>query len=231
MTTLNINISESAKRFPIYMQYDGQSQHQPCGLELNLKTGEMTEFCSGEIGNAVPTGVWHSTVLRFSVDPFTMRDGLIALAEEHREAFQMILDTSEIVWNGNNHVGRLSAEANNFIEEWDQQCCGNDGKHNVRIISVEDQMQYEQQPNTKSELETLVETLLGYDGDFGYYETEPNHHDIESDVLDYMIERVLYQGDDVGAEIAQLILERGKDVGAWQEELEAFAVQNSDTAQ
>lgn len=223
MTTLNINISKSSERFPIYAQYAGQHQHQPCGLELNLKTGELTEFCSGEIGNAVPTGVWHSTVLRFSVNPYIMRDGLIALAEEHREAFQMILDTSEIVWNGSNQVGRLSAEADNFIEEWEMQCYGNDGKYNVTIISVEDQMQYEQRPETKEELDALVKKLLSYDGDNCYYEKEPHYHHIESDVLDYMIQYVLQNGEEIGSEIAALILERGKDVGAWQQELEEFA--------
>lgn len=227
MTTLSINISESTKRFPIYMQYDGQSQHQPCGLELDLKTGELTDFYSGEIGNAVPMSVWHGTVLRFTVDPYIMRDGLIALAEEYSERFQMILDTSEAEWDDSNWVGHLSPEAKNFIEQWDQRGYGKDGQYNVTLISVEDQMQYEQLPATKVDLDALVKNLLDYDGDAGYYETEPNYHDIESDVLDYMIERVLFGGDDLAPEIAQLILEQGKEVGAWQEELEAFATQNN----
>ena len=227
MTTLNINISESSKRFPIYAQYADQHQHQPCGLQLNLKTGELTDFCSGEIGNAVPTGVWHDTVIRFNVNPFIMREGLIALAEEHSESFQMILDTSEIVWNGSNEVGRLSDDAKHFIEEWDLNCFGNDGEHNVTIISVEDQMQYEQLPATKAVLDELVKKLISYDGGGGYYETEPNYHDIESDVLDYMIQYVLQNGEEIGSEIAALILEREKDVGAWQEELEAFAGEQS----
>lgn len=223
MATLNINISESTKRFPIYMQYDGQSQHQPCGLELDLQTRELTDFCSGEIGNSVPMSVWHDTVLRFSVDPYIMRDGLIALAEEYSERFQMILDTSEVEWDGSNWVGRLSPEAKNFIEQWDQRGYGKDGQHNVMIISVEDQMQYEQLPVTKVDLDALVKYLLDYDGDAGYYETEPSYQGIESDVLNYMIQCVLQKDEEIGPEIAALILERETDVGAWQQELEGFA--------
>lgn len=203
MKTLKINL-ELKERLPLHLQYEGQHSPQNCGFELDTRTGELTTFINYEIGNAVPIDVWEGKVLRFNVSPYSSASAITALAEENAEFFQSVLDgleDAESFWD-NNSIGAIS---------------------DTVIISVSEQMQYETVPSTMAELDDLVDTLLSYDGDFGVYETEPTEEKIKEEVIDYIMENLLFIGEEVGQEIAQYILQKGLDAGEWTTELKEFA--------
>ena len=70
--------------------------------------------------------------------------------------------------------------------------------------------------------------MIGYDGEncdgmIMMYEKEPSNESVRQEIIDYILDYILYQGEAVGAEIAQYIIKSGINVGAWQSELEEFA--------
>ena len=216
---IKLNLDPS-KRFPLYLKYDSQIFPQPCGFELDLKSGVLRAFVSNEIGNAIPEAVWNSRVLRFEIEPLLTAPKIQELAEANLEKFQAILDGSEIVWNGSNNVGKLNDEAFSLHEEWNQLCLGFEES---QLITVAELMEYEQEPTTLAELEELVKKLVDYDGIKGFYMYGPDPDWLERDVLHWIIEDRLYAGEPIAPEIARLIIDWNIDVGAWQSDLQAFA--------
>lgn len=208
------------KRFPLHRKYDDQAFPQECGFELDLKSGLLSTYISAEIGNAIPEPVWNNRILRFEIEPLLIATKIQEIAEANVERFQTILDGSEIIWNGSNNVGRLNDAANDLHEEWKQLCLGFEAS---QLITVEELMEYVQEPQTLAELEEVVNTMVGYDGTEGFYLMYEPGHWIERDILYWLIEKRLYAGEKIGPEIARLIIDWNIDVGVWQSELRAFA--------
>ena len=223
MTKVEIKLDLDDTRFPLYRKYPMEMFPQPCGFELDLESGVLTTFVSGEVGNAVPEPVWNNRILRFEIEPLLTSAKIQELAEANIEKFQAVLDGSEIVWNGSNYVGKLDDAAVSLHEEWNQLCLGYEES---QLITVPELMEYEQEPQTLAELRALVEKMVGYDGIEGLYEREPEANWIEEEILDWLIEERLYAGEKIGPEIAKLIMERDIFVGSiWEEDLQAFAAE------
>lgn len=201
------------ERFPLHLHYDGQFEPQPCGFELDLESGKLTTFINGEIGNAVPEPVWNNRVLRFKISPYLMPKDIKNLAEDSKERFQEILEGAEVVWNDSNWIGRLSDRAWELHDEWNDLCLGYEDSV---LLTVEEQMQFLEEPKTLADLNSLVEELIAYDekhgGNYGYYKKEPDADWIEREVIDWLIEYRLQQWEPISQEMAQLIIDREIDV-------------------
>jgi len=90
--------------------YPGQMGPQDCYIALDLRDGSMWADYNGEIGNAIPFDVHHGIVRRYPIPvlvPATVND----LMEQIAPHAQAVVDHSDIVWDGNNHVAKLDDEA------------------------------------------------------------------------------------------------------------------------
>ena len=103
---------------PLFRQYDGQLQPQPAYVEMD-EDGEVTACYSGEIGNGVPSYVWHHRTLRWSV-PSTVRGRVLKYLLERDDVVDLLerIHAGHAVdWDGNNHVGKLDADAQSASAE------------------------------------------------------------------------------------------------------------------
>jgi hypothetical protein len=96
--------------------YPGQNGAQDCFIELDLRDGAMTANYNGEIGNAIPSTVYHGVVRRYPI-PVLQPATANALMERIAPLAQRVLDGAEIVWDGSNHVARLNADARRAEDE------------------------------------------------------------------------------------------------------------------
>ena len=95
--------------------YPRQCTSQPCYIELDCDDEELSADYSSEIGNAVPGYVWHNRAIRFQIPALTA-DAANSLMEDLLERCQKIVDGYEQVWNGSNHVGKYTSEAQGIID-------------------------------------------------------------------------------------------------------------------
>lgn len=98
---------------PLYMQYPGQYQPQDAFLEFDTETGELTADYNPEIGNAVRMSVYHGIDRRYSIDRNICGESLKRIMNDPEviSLLERIYDGSETVWNGSNHVCRLTKDA------------------------------------------------------------------------------------------------------------------------
>jgi hypothetical protein len=228
MTTLNIlfNASEKTERFPVYCKYPGQFNAQPAFITLDLEDGDIDADYTSEIGNAVPARVWHGIVIRFAINPQSTADQIEQIINDNAEAFQQILDGADVVWDGNNYVGKLNAEAQEVYERLDDYgngfCCDHEGGMIDDLGEWLDGRGY--LPEGKS-FDEYAQDLLDCDGDNGYFFSS-SFNDVDSmksELLDLWAD-ALYSGDDIPANVAKLLIDNHTcDDSEWMEELREFA--------
>jgi hypothetical protein len=105
----------------LYRHYSGQTKPQDCYISLDLRDGEMRADYNAEIGNAVPDYVWHGLVQRFTI-PTLQPATVNALMESLVPLAQRVVNGTEIVWDGSNHVARLTPDADQASAEIDFTC-------------------------------------------------------------------------------------------------------------
>jgi hypothetical protein len=105
------------KQKPVFFQYQGQYAPQYAYLEFDPMTPATEEIVltadySGEIGNGVPSDVWHNLILRIGIpSDVTLKalnvikkdERLVSMLEELREGYDQ-------VWNGSNWVGKFDTD-------------------------------------------------------------------------------------------------------------------------
>lgn len=119
--TNNVEIDYVENQFDLYRWYDRQSEPQPCFVQFHTETGSLTADFDAEIGNAVPMHVCHRRVLRWSI-PLLTADRVNDLLDQLAPLCERIYSGSRTVWDGNNHVGRLDADAEKAREEIEAIC-------------------------------------------------------------------------------------------------------------
>lgn len=107
---------------PLYHRYERQSSPQPAYLELS-SDGEVSVGYNPEIGNAVPSRIWHKIALRWTIPcDLSVADIDAMLSDtDVLNHLAYIHAHHEEVWNGSNHVGVLSEEAEERsweLEKW-----------------------------------------------------------------------------------------------------------------
>jgi hypothetical protein len=102
-----------ASRAPLYHRYDREINPQPAFVLLS-EEGEVSADSSGEIGNGIPSSVWHGRDLRFPVSPFASGSDLADFLERFdrgRVLLERIHEGHSVEWDGSNYVGTLDDDA------------------------------------------------------------------------------------------------------------------------
>nr|WP_294560132.1 hypothetical protein [uncultured Rhodopila sp.] len=94
----------------LHCQYSGQSGPQDCYLYLDCDKAELSCGYNAEIGNGISFDVYHGRTLRWKI-PCLTADSANALMQEVSDEAQAIVDGYECVWDGHNHVGKLTDDA------------------------------------------------------------------------------------------------------------------------
>jgi len=228
MTTLNIlfNATERSERFPVYCKYPQQYNAQPAFITLDLEDGDIDADYTSEIGNAIPGRVWHGIVLRFGISPESTADQIEKIINDNAEAFQQILDGADVVWDGNNNVGKLNEEAQAVYDRLNDYgngfCCDHEGGMIDDLGVWMDGPGY--LPAGKS-FDDYAQELFDCDGNDGYYFAD---HLSDVDLIKMELLQLwadqLYSGDEIPANVAKLLIENGTcNNSQWMDELREFA--------
>ena len=116
-----VTIQETKTTDELVHKYPGQSDPQPCYVELDLRDGVMLADWNSEIGNAIPFMVYHGHVQRYSIPSLTA-DAANALMQELLPLAERVVDGYKSVWNGNNNVARLTDDASEANDAIDDRC-------------------------------------------------------------------------------------------------------------
>jgi hypothetical protein len=105
----------------LHHQYPGQTAPQPCYVQLVCETGALSASYDAEIGNAVPVGVWHQRVRRWTIPALT-ESAANALLEEIAPLAERVVAGYSERWDGSNHVGEFDADADDAVEAIARLC-------------------------------------------------------------------------------------------------------------
>lgn len=114
----------------LYCVYQGQVDPQDCYIELDTRSGRMHADYNPEIGNAVPCEVYYGEIRHYAI-PALKAETANELMEQIRPLAQRVADGTEIVWNGHNHVAKLSQDAQDAEDEIGQSLEGIEQDINV----------------------------------------------------------------------------------------------------
>lgn len=96
----------------LYEKYPYQTQPQTTFLSLDPSNRILSAHTNPEIGNAVPVEVWNGVVRRYGLhNPSLTAREIGHIMSKIKPLANQVCDGFEIVWNGNNHVGKLSKDA------------------------------------------------------------------------------------------------------------------------
>lgn len=91
-------------------------QMQPQGRYIEVSAdGQLHINWDSEIGNGVPAIVWHGIERRIYGNWCTKLAARKFIADNH-EQFQILVGGMDEEWNGSNHVGTLTDEAQSAFE-------------------------------------------------------------------------------------------------------------------
>lgn len=128
------------EKAPLYHQYKGQTKPQEAYVQLT-DDGEISADYSGEIGTAMPTHVWHRQTLRWDVDPHLFGDVIVEalLDPATRELLERVHAGHAVEWDGNNFVGKLTADAEAASRELASKLQGlaQDDAHLAEVLDVD----------------------------------------------------------------------------------------------
>jgi hypothetical protein len=93
----------------LFVKYRGEFEPQGCYVELDLHHGDLRVRTNGIVGGGVPMEEWLGQVRCYAV-PILTAAAANALLDELAPLAQVVLDDSEIRWDGSNHVGVVGEE-------------------------------------------------------------------------------------------------------------------------
>jgi len=106
----------------LYLKYDGQTQPQPCHIELNCQNdGKILAEYNPEIGNAVPTEVYYGHIQRWRI-PCLKEQAADDLIQDLLPLAEKIVAGYNTEWDGNNYSATFTDEAKAAIEEIESVC-------------------------------------------------------------------------------------------------------------
>lgn len=109
MSKVSIEFNTQSSAIPLYLKYSGQCNAQDAYVAMD-ECGLITASPNGEIGNSMPSYVWHNRTLRFTCPNTVKGSALLEYlnSEDTQLKFQTIHDMHSVGWNGNNHVGKFT---------------------------------------------------------------------------------------------------------------------------
>lgn len=113
MTDLRYVGPDATKKAPLWERYERQTREQPAFLELDPENGRVKFGVNPEVGppHGVPADVWHGVRMRWGAPSTLTGQACVDLFEELRPLLERVAAGHSVVWNGSNHVGRLTDDA------------------------------------------------------------------------------------------------------------------------
>ena len=101
----------------LYCKYPQQTNAQDVVADIS-SDGTVYVHYNPEIGNSVPSDIWHSIVRRVTLTGITTKNAAKAWFRANKDALAKIVDAMDTKWNGNNIVGVLNTpEAAALLEK------------------------------------------------------------------------------------------------------------------
>ncbi len=99
------------ERTALYHRYQGQTNRQPVIIQIDPIQDTLSIDYNAEIGNAVPTAVYHGRIRRFTLAQVPTADAARELLEQiYSLAMEVSAGYSE-EWDGSNMIGKLTPHA------------------------------------------------------------------------------------------------------------------------
>lgn len=221
MKQATIVFNKQDESAPLYAKYAGQINPQPAYVTLDLESGFVDADYSGDVGNGMPESVWNNRTLRWSINTQLSGSQVQELLEDILPQLQVILNGSEIEWDGSNWVGKIvSPEPVDAIEKLDRMSeygLGADIESNL-ITDLKDWLYNSGRacwmPAPDDEVEDFISNF-----DLDGYTTTEN----VKDVLIDMWCNELYSGEPLNRNVAWCLLSGGYcDGSGWMDELKEF---------
>jgi hypothetical protein len=124
---------ESVSGTELYHRYPRQTEPQDAYVWLNCKTRRLGAEYNPEIGNAVPTSVYHGHVQRWTI-PTLKGAAATALLESLAPLAARVCDGYSSEWDGSNHVAEFTADAEAAREEIERLCEDADGERDGVVV-------------------------------------------------------------------------------------------------
>jgi len=104
---------DAGRTAPLFHQYPQQCQAQDAYIQLDPEDGTLHADWSGEIGNGVPSDVWHGLSRRYYIAPSLKGEAIADLLEDSDllGLVARICAGYEETWDGSNNVGTLTDDA------------------------------------------------------------------------------------------------------------------------
>ncbi|MBT9151341.1 MAG: hypothetical protein DDT40_01534 [candidate division WS2 bacterium] len=106
------------KLAPLYYRYPMQLAYQPAYIELNPSERSLGADYNVEVGNAVPSAVWHNCIYRLPI-PATLRGSAVAALLRDPEVLhlaEVVCEGHSVEWDGNNQRGYLTEDGLEALE-------------------------------------------------------------------------------------------------------------------
>jgi len=114
-TDTDITVIPVEDHTALYHRYPGQTSAQGCHVELDCETRTLSASYDTEIGNALPSAVWHGRVRWYGL-PTLRADAANVLLDRLVPLAVRVCDGYEKVWDGHNWTGTLDADAHEAEE-------------------------------------------------------------------------------------------------------------------
>lgn len=116
---MSVKIIEVTSPAALWRHYDGQSERQPCHIELDLANGTLLADYNANIGSGVPATMYHGIDRWYRIPCLTAEAANRVMVEIAPLADRILAD-SEVEWDGNNHVGVLGEDGKAAEEELEE---------------------------------------------------------------------------------------------------------------
>lgn len=187
MATVQIRTLDASRPNQLYVQYQYQSQPQPCYVSLDLESGDLTANYRGDVGNSVGIREWNGVVRTWSIPPIrtAMANDLL---EEIAPIAQRVLDGATVEWVNGDWRGRLDEDAQEASAEIEELC---QEMYDHPIIVMDASDYFAGLGNRRAQAEYLCITADTTDEELeklaADHERAPEV-DVVLDVLDYLTE-------------------------------------------
>lgn len=105
----------------IYCRYNGQLNHQPCHVSLDLLSGEVSAGYRPDTGNGISLFEAYGLTITWKI-PCLSVNATNDLLERVAEIAKELLGESEIVWDGDRHIGRQTDDGREIRDEIEMLC-------------------------------------------------------------------------------------------------------------
>jgi len=110
-----LTITAVTKRKALYCKYDRQPYPQPCYLQLDCRSGDLSCGYQSEIGNGISRAEYQDHLHRWPI-PCLVSDEANTLLVEVAPVAQSVINGYHSEWDGRNTVGHYTEDAQEALD-------------------------------------------------------------------------------------------------------------------